>query len=96
MTLMAGFRSVSVGADGPTLAYWVFEARVPPPQVNPFKPDSYDYKVGDLWTCGDSHWLWNGAEWIRWTGDEQHHPNNESVMLYQKRNGSVKWKVMTA
>jgi hypothetical protein len=96
MTWMAGFGSVSIGANGPTLDYRFFRARVPPPRVDPSVPDSYNYKVGDLWTCIDSHWFWNGAEWIGWTGDEQHHPNSRSVVLYQRRNGSVKWKASLA
>jgi hypothetical protein len=95
MTWMAGFGKVSIGANGPTLHYRFHRAVVPPPIANPSIPSSYDYEAGDLWTCGDSHWFWDGAEWIRWTSGEQCHPNNESVVLYQRRNGSVKWKVIT-
>jgi hypothetical protein len=95
MNTMIAFAKVSVDADGPTLHYRCYRARLPPPQVDPSVPHSYDYEAGDLWTCGDSHWFWNGAEWIRWTGDEQHHPDNERIVLYQQRNGLVKWKVMT-
>jgi hypothetical protein len=101
ITWMTGFRHLLLGYDGATLDYKVFVAVLPPPRVNPSAPHSsapytFEYEAGDLWTCSrdNTHYFLDGTEWVRWTGGEQHHPNNESVILYQRRNGSVKWKVV--
>jgi hypothetical protein len=89
---MAGSCKVSVGPDGPVLKYRSYHVNMTGGEMMCI-PKDVGYDVGDLFTCGDFHCFWNGAEWIEKTENEQLHPSDDRVFLYQRRDGSLRWKV---